>query len=534
MSLRDGRWTWLGLVGLVGLALLPFLYLFDIAPQTSDAVEWLRKADPSYRRWLTWTFGTRQFEVTLRPVAALSYTASWLVGGLDVRPHRLVDLALHGLVIALTFAVIRRRSSGAPWAALAGASVVALHPLAAFVLTDLARRSYTLASVLMLATLLVAPAATDSPDRRRRWGVATASLAAAAALSHEVGYLAFALAAVLVVVPTERLTDLEAWRDAVSRQRWLLGASGVLVVGLLIWRALVFLGFGGYRRGVVTPLATAQATLESLFPLFAVDGSGLSSALWAAIVLGACLAVFATDRGRDPLARVALTWLVGALGLFVVQPVWFVRQVYLLVAPLGLLVGTTIGAPRPRGIGLATAALPLGLVLLVPAHLDMIAEERLRAQATTAMTEELVETARSVPEGGRLVVAVPYWRRPLVDHRPEREVPAKGERSQAPRPPNSMRAPLQWAAEVVPRRKLVLGLVAFTTFDETEPIWSAKVDGRTLELDVKGERRLEGPRFLDHWTIDGNQGTVQLEADDAPLWVFFHDGQSGRHWVVDP
>ncbi|MEO0602354.1 MAG: hypothetical protein AAF211_13010 [Myxococcota bacterium] len=264
MPASSSRFT---LALLIAVGLLPFVYLLAIPPDTADAVFWIARADPSDPDWLAWTFGQRHFRVTLRPATALSFTATWLVSGPNPWGHRLFDLLLHGSVVGLTYAVVRRWSTNpSPWAAWTAALVVAAHPLALFVLVDLARRSYTLASVFVLLAVLVCPRNDAPPDRRRTLGLAAAGLSALAALAHEGGYVAFVLCTVLVVPPMERLVTPAAWREALGRHRWLLGGSLGLGVVLMAWRTLVFAGVGGYRRGTPAPLATLQATLEGLFP----------------------------------------------------------------------------------------------------------------------------------------------------------------------------------------------------------------------------------------------------------------------------
>ncbi|MEO0602353.1 MAG: hypothetical protein AAF211_13005 [Myxococcota bacterium] len=226
----------------------------------------------------------------------------------------------------------------------------------------------------------------------------------------------------------------------------------------------------------------------------------------------------------------AAVWLLGLLCLFLPQPVWFMRQVYLLVPPLALLVGTLWG--RNHLFTAAATVTPVLLGLLVPLHLGLAGDERARALAVSQLATKIERAARKTPKGGRLLVVAPYWRGPLVAVRPERRsTPTKRVQSL----PNSARAPLLWVSEVVvPDRRLVLGLLGFTTVHETPPIWEIEREGRELRVVSTAARRLEGPSTNDLWTVDGTTATVDLSGDEKPLHVLVHDGATSQVWIVDP
>ena len=540
------RWALFAAVAVALAGVLPYLWLLDIHPHSRDAIIWLQKADPSLPGWFDWTFATTQFKVTLRPVTALSYTLTHLLGGTDPAVHRGFDLLLHASTIGLTYEVVRRWSTGASqWGGVAAAAVVALHPLTRFVVPHLARRSYSLATMFILLALLAA-ARHDATDARRAWGgVGAAALAAAATLSHEIGYLAFALCAVLVVPPTGALWDVGAWRRAIQDQRWLLGSSVLLGAALLVWRLAALGGFGGYNKGTPTPLDKTGATLEALFPTFALASGPISTAfaiVWGLALLGA--GAFAVSRRipagetDDPILRVALAWIAGGFLLFVPQSVWFIRQGYLLVPPLGLLIGGLLGGPLPRpGRGVALATL-LALGLLAPVELGHIRLQRLRAERTSAMLEGLIEFAREVPDGEQIVLALPRWRSPqAVGHRGHdidnpKQV-ARGARRDERRLPIGVRAPMTWLAHVVPGRTYTLALVAFTHPERTQPVWRAELVGRGLQITNTGAERIVDLPHNPLGEVDGDRAAVRSPRGKGPVWLYFHDGLSGQHWVVD-
>jgi len=538
MSPPSHRWTWLAVLLVMGLGLAPWLWLVDIVPQSRDAVMWLQNADPSRSDWFEWTFLTRQFKVTLRPVAALSYTLTRALGGLEPAAHRLLDLALHGLVIGLTYAVVRRWSTRAPaWGGVMAAAVVALHPLVRYVVPDLARRSYSLTTVFVLLALLATPRNENGAPARAWRGIVAAGLAAGAALAHEVGYLAFALCALLVVPPVDALRDTSRWRDAILHQRWLLGASGLSGAVLLGWRFVALQGPGGYQRSGMYPLSNAARTLEGLVPLYAVGLDWLGPVVGVAIAGGSLgVGVWVARRelaagASDPVLRIALAWIGGALLLFLPQPVWFIRQVYLLLPPLALLVASLLGPSRPRLARGTALAWPIALVLIAPWELANIEQERVRATRTSEMIGDLLDFARTVPDGDQVVLALPRWRSPRVLPRgggdDEVDEDSRGL-------PIGIRAPVTWVELVEPGPRYTLALVAFTTIGATGPVWRAELDERVVRLDIVGTRRVAPLPFNRLGRVDGDAATIRLPDRLGTVSVYVHDGQRSHRWVVPP
>ncbi|MEN0062721.1 MAG: hypothetical protein AAGA48_11260 [Myxococcota bacterium] len=532
MSERTRRLATYGALSLVVLiGVLPFLYLFDIWPQTRDAVLWIERADPTRPSWFTWTFASRQFHVTLRPLMALSFTATRMVAGVMPWAHRGIDLALHGLAIGLTFAVVRRWSTRASAVgAVLAALVVALHPLARFIVPYLSRRSYSMTVVFALLALLMAPRRTDSVRQRAVKGILAAVLCSASALSHEVGYLAFAICA-LVAVPSDGTgrSDDRTLRSGVMNQLWFLGASVVLGTGLLIWRASVMGGLGGYAGGAGNPYANVRSSIEGLFPLAGVrlDGEP-SSALafgFGLLVLLFAASAAARDRFRDPAACVALAWIAGTLLLFAPQGVWFVRQVYVLVPALGMLVGTLIGPQVPAlGVGVASATLT-ALGFGVPDWTTHATRERIRQQRTSSMMDEILELAEALPEGGRLVLAIPRWRAP-------RAWGVRVRSGNGKEVPMGARVPATWVAKVADRR-VSIAVMAYGEVEELDPLWTANWQGKALDLTINGSRRVDDMPENNLGKATSTKARVHLP-DPAPTVVlYFHDGQTSQHWTVD-
>lgn len=511
------------LLVLIGLA--PFVYLLDIVPQSRDAVLWIDRGDPA-GAWAEWAFSTRQFQVTLRPLVAVSFTVTRRFADVSPFAHRLVDLVLHGLVIALPAAVVRRWSPHATVLGMVAASlVVAAHPLAGYVVPDLARRSYSMTTALILLTLLVVPRTSASPSLRRGAGVLASAIAAGAALSHEVGYLAFALAALAAVPPTQ--PGLTAWTIAIRRQAWFLGSSLAFGTGLLTWRASVMGGLGGYHGGSPAPWTTGRSTIEALFPLEGLrlqhEPASLMALGFGVAVLTVAIVVHARNRGRDPVLRVGLAWILGAIALFVPQPVWFLRQVYTLVAPLALVVGSLLGAGRP-GMGRAAAgATVFALLAQVPQWTGRAGLERERQQRTSTMMTEIDALAAKLPEGAELALVVPRWRLEA----------AWGRRSRGDtrKLPYGLRTPAIYVKKRHPGRRVHMALVAFGELDETDPFFETRWSGDTLELTVQGGRSIAS--LVDPTHVEGDETTVHLTFDGhEPTWVYVHDGVKSRHFVV--
>jgi len=119
--------------------------------------------------WYRWVFAESHFGVGYRPVAALSYTLNYLIGGLNPAVYRATDLGLHLLAGLLVYSVFRRWVHDSPWwGAMVAAGVFLAHPAVENVVPFIARRSYTLATVLVLAGLrVVCP--TSPGGGRRLW-----------------------------------------------------------------------------------------------------------------------------------------------------------------------------------------------------------------------------------------------------------------------------------------------------------------------------------------------------------------------------
>jgi hypothetical protein len=516
-------------LGIAGL--LPYAWVLRLTPMTRDAAIWLDRSDGSSPKLREWLFHTQHFNVGYRPVTGMSYLANDVLGG-GMLAYRLTDFALHLTTVGLVHGLVRswapRRS---PWAATAAAVVMALHPMVGIVVPHLARRGYSLASALSLLGLWLIdrrhPAATAL-------GLATLG---AGALANEAAYVAIPVAA-MMLVSARRLREL--------------GALGLTLALLLAWRVYEIGGLGGYavatdRWGRLPSIGLATWTTllpvgmpeggleESLLPgLPLILGSlGLAAGLVAAVVqaLRGPEAATPGDAERVPPWNRpelwALAWLAGLTAVYLPNGVWFPRQVYMLVPPLGVLVGLLLGhGLRGAAPGHWTARVVAVLVVLLTLLRTTFvadAQQRVSWEQTDRVTRDLTQTARNLPKEQDLLVVLPFAQRGGQAALRAREG-AKRRRQD----PLGTRVSHTWASGRVGRRQL--DLVAMYLHDPFH-------EGPELTVDaVPGEARtwrltLTSPES--EWSagqqwepmVQGQTLTVSVP-DGRKLYV--DDGDGGR------
>jgi hypothetical protein len=492
---------------------------------TRDAAIWLDRSEWSNPKLHEWLFETQHFNVGFRPVTGLSYLLNDVLGG-GVLAYRLTDFGLHLGAVGLVHGLVRRWAPDrSPWAATAGAAVLALHPMVGQVVPHLARRGYALASTLALLGLWLL-----SRNRVAATMVGIAALGAGA-LANEAGYVAFGVATLL-------LTSTRRWKE--------LGALGLSLAWLLWWRMSVIGGLGGYaaatdRAGRAGSIALA--TWSTLLPvgLPATDTSVLPGAgfVAASIALLVALVVAVGGAVRPPRPGIdatpswnrpalwALAWLAGLTAVYLPNGVWFPRQVYMLVPPLGILVGLL------AGVGLGTdapqrwpARVAAGAVLLLTlARITVFppAQQRTSWEQTSRVTAELIETARAQPPKQELLVVLPFARRGGQAALKAREGAQRRRQD-----PLGTRVSWTWANRRVGRHKLDLAAMYFhDPFHEGPELAVEPVEGasRTWRLTLTDP---EGQWSVGEDLAEATSGaTLTLTVPEGSV-LYVDDGDEGR------
>jgi len=307
-----------------------------------------------------------------RPLTILSYAVDWTVSGGRAGWLHLANALWHGLASVLVVLLLARTLSTA--AAAAGGLVFALHPVHVEAVAGLVGRAEVLAAVGMLGAVLCA---------RRGWWAAAVACAAAAMLSKEQGVAS----GVLIV--------LDRWLrrgEQPAYPRILYVALGIVTAAFLAaWFAIgrsathdvapVFLDAGTAQRLDIALPAVLRAAGLLAWPLhLSADYSPQVIPAHTAIslaALGGALIVAATLAGGWWVRRTAptltfaawasaVTYLPTSNLLFPSGIVLAERTLYLpvlLVAALaGWVVQWALTRWPPRRVGLAAAALLLGLV----------------------------------------------------------------------------------------------------------------------------------------------------------------------------
>lgn len=393
---------------LVLAAVLPHARL-GLWPMTTDGALWVARSLPTDPAWLQWDLASPHF-IGYRPVTALSFTATGLLGTL-AWPHRLLDLALHGLVVALT-AAVGARLSGSRGLGLIAAGVVALHPASAEVVPWLARRSYSLGLALALGGVL-----TWLRERGDRpWdGLLPGALMAAGLLANETAGGAVVL---LPLLGSRRV-----------RRVALAAAPVALAVALRTW---VLAGVGGYGQRLT--LGHVASVLRRGGHALVAPGSATEEPTVVPVLLAAGAALWLVSRLRSRAGVAALAWGALTLGLYAAVGNWSIRQAYplipalALVAVLGVRDGLRFTWSRWVTLG-AAAVLAVSVAWWSPVIRGLHPELVRRHAAHQVDLESLDATLDEVPDGAAVRLLAPLPAEPL---RPENRV-RRSDRYQARR-----------------------------------------------------------------------------------------------------
>lgn len=295
-----------------------------------------------------------------RPVSRLSFALDYSLWGLDPFGYNLTSVILHVLASLLVLFCVRSLTSGDAVASTAAGALMALSPAAVQVVECTEQRQDSLATVLVLLTLLLFSAG-RRPERPRGW---------ASALS--VGTFALALGAKEIAVVGVGVLGVLAWARrepsplrrramATIREIW---PHLLVVLGWVLLRLIVLGSLGGYLTWPGEgPAERLEIALVVVFGYFAVllvpwvaeylhEGSGLAVGLGAGLVAAATIAttVVLLRRRRPLLSRGAtreavLTGLAGTLfplGVYLSVSYLAERLMYLPAAFLSMLLGVGV------------------------------------------------------------------------------------------------------------------------------------------------------------------------------------------------
>jgi hypothetical protein len=524
-------WTVIGLVFLCGLGARPYLWMLPLWPVSRDATLWITNAVPS-AEWVDWVFRTNHFGVGYRPVTAISYTLDYLAGGFAALPYRLTDLGLHLLCVLLVYLLYRRLAPELPrWGGFVAAALFAAHPVVDQVVPQLARRSYSLATALSLAALLVL-----CPGRDRRAGsgpgvlvsVVGGLLLACAALAHE---------AVYVVLPVALLMLFQRFSDRPDRWRRLAVAGllpVVFTVCALVLRSSVVEGVGGYdARGsrIVRAAPIAAATWNTLTAAAPMNEDPTRKTRPLVLVGSVLIGLYYLWRGaagRNRHLVLLLAWFLAFLVVYSVLGVWFPRQVYLALPPFVLLVSvllvTTIqgrkGNSRLWWGHVGVQGLLIGSILVHSPLLLGSDPSRVAAWGRTdTMLRGLHETLSDPQSPTDLGLVLPHFERPYAR--------AFRARSRLGRAPIAARQVELWMKTVLPDRELKIKTFLVYRLDPRGPGPAAEfreIAGRPVAMlapDVVYHRLRRATEIED---LEGRTA-VWL---DTVAHMYFHDGARGR------
>ncbi|MFT7464180.1 MAG: cytochrome c-type biogenesis protein CcmH/NrfG [Pseudohongiellaceae bacterium] len=169
-----GRWTWLGVLGLLVLVAATFEAVPSFGFVTFDDPGYVLKNDMVQKgltgAGLRWAF-TETHMANWHPLTWLSHMADvQLFGGAadQAGGHHLTSVMLHGLGAVLLFLALGRLT-GRRGCAFVVAALFAVHPLRAESVAWVSERKDVLSGLFFMATLLAWEAYGRGPTRRRFW-----------------------------------------------------------------------------------------------------------------------------------------------------------------------------------------------------------------------------------------------------------------------------------------------------------------------------------------------------------------------------
>ena len=401
---RNGRWLWLLPVALAVLAMLPA----GTGELVWDDVFWNRQIAwfKSFADVLQPPAGIPDWPAGyFRPVTTLSYLLDRQLWGDDwVMGRHVSNIGFHALATLLLWLLARRVLHGTrarETGALATAALFAVHPIHTESVGWIGARVDVLATVFVIASLVLALA---WRDRRSIAGLVLAPLAFFLALgSKEVGIAGLALLPLALLIVPARDAETPA-RLAVT---WLpLLASFAVAVALWWWLRAAGTASVAEQFGGVDPLKLLRATGYYLGKLawpwpqlnFAgwhnVPGALASAGIAGVSIALATAAFLSWRRQRAGAALFGLLWigvalapsLVVALSSFATNPV-AERYLYLPSAGFALAAGALVAATGPGRTGgfiraVAAALVAVLFVACFQRSLDWSSNVRLWATAT--------------------------------------------------------------------------------------------------------------------------------------------------------
>ena len=370
-----------------------------------------------------------------RPLASLLYRLEWAIGyGTPVFSH-LASVTLHALATWLFFTLALHLGAGV-WIAFAAAAIFAAHPIHVEAVAYVSGRPDLLATVLVLASLLLARTRElCSPEGCRSWKIWFAYAALVGALlSDEV-----AIVTPLLLIAMDRWgPDPVPFRQ---RRTHVAGFFAFTVVYLLVRFTVAGGGapVAGSTHDVsgIEPAARAWAPLANFFELLRAmvvpyplhtmrTLTATEAASWAVRLAPfaalAVLALFVGARRRDPLARVGAAFLLLPMIPAIPLPPFVGsfaedRAAYLPSVGFCLLAGSllTWGAEllptwrraAPATAGLALAALAaVGTTLRLPTWSDNVTLLQDAAKADPTDPDPWIQLARHYEASGALQAAL--------------------------------------------------------------------------------------------------------------------------------
>lgn len=386
-----------------------------------------------------------------RPVVNLSYAVDHALWGLDSFGYHLTNLLLHLLNVALLFAVgrrllldLRRRRGGegdgpdalVDLGAFAAAALLAVHPLMTEAVAYVSGRSELLATLFVLAALLLLRRALDG---RRPWALA-GGLAAfvLGLLSKETAAMLplLLVTADLLIVgrPGEArrrrllrfhlpLTALVVAAGAARLAVWARLERGAEAIGL--WQHVLTEAEVAWRYVGLLLLPVGQSIMHQVAT---VTDPLDPSALAALAALVAAVAALVPLGRRLPLVALGLLWFLLLLApshVIPLQEAMAEHRVYTAACGLFLAVAGGVAAGGHRLAGAGRPALLPAAVVLAPILAVLTAATVARARVWTDEVALWGDAARNAPDtwgahyawadalraAGRCADAVPAYRR---------------------------------------------------------------------------------------------------------------------------
>lgn len=540
-----------GLAAVVALGSWPHLFALRLWPTSRDGALWILRGLPGADGWVAWVFATQQF-VGYRPVAALSYSIDGLAGPLSAWPYRATDLALHAGCALLVFALYRRAAPDLPrWGGLVAAALFVAHPVVTEVVPLLARRSYSLATLFVLAALCAALPAAGRPPQAATWrrALAVGALLALGVLSNETAIVAVPVAAWLL------LPDVGRRRGG----RALAGAAAALSAGVVAALALRFAvvgGSGGYPASadrIARAFDAVVATWSGLGALAAVRGAVEGRvAPWLYGAAAAVSAYYAVRAGSSLRARpepsaapsfrgtidsraipaLLVSWLVLGALLYAASGVWFPRQLYPLLVPFSLLVAVVLAETVARGAAPARSALHLvpqaaliGWIILHSPVLHGPDPQRVAAwKRTDALLRQTHGDLAALPPSSTVQLVTPFYERP--------EAAALRAREAGGRPPIAADLPAQWTRGLLHGRGIEVEPLLVFAMDPGEPPGACRLletGGRpVLGLDAGRRFWLLGPGARVEQTAGAVRVALEADLVAHSTHLYVYDGGAGR------